>query len=135
MVNVKIHSFYDPPSSCSRSSVNPSMTKQSFAQEADINHIMARYMKTGYLVDPLVNPTVRPSFGDFSAPLDFQHAQDLVNNAYDQFDSLPSAVRERFSNDPFSLLQFLSDKSNYDEAVKLGIVAPNPPVVLDSVDS
>ena len=42
------------------------------------------------------------------------------------FDSLPSSLRERFSNDPSRLLAFVDDESNFDEAVKLGLLSPLP---------
>jgi len=35
--------------------------------------------------------------------------------------ALPSDVRKRFSNDPAELIDFLADKKNDEEAIKLGL--------------
>lgn len=122
-MSVKIYSLFDPPPYSCPCSDEPSLTKQSFAADADINNIMARYAQTGYLVDPLSVPVRRPSFGDFSSVPDFHEAQEVLAKSYEHFDSLPAVVRDRFENDPVKLLDFLSDESNRDEAVRLGIVS------------
>ena len=36
--------------------------------------------------------------------------------------ALPSDVRSRFGNNPAELLDFLNDNSNYDEAIRLGLI-------------
>lgn len=99
-----------------------SKTKQSFKDECDINRIMARYAATGTL--DFVNKR-EAQFMDVS-DIDFQNAMQLVTQSREAFMSLPSAVRSRFNNDPGQLLGFLSDSSNLDEAVKLGLV--NKPI-------
>lgn len=101
----------------------PSMTHQSFKDECDINVIVARCMKTGYLVDPLTASTRQPLYGDFVSASDFQEAQNLLADSIDRFESLPSALRARFSNDPALLLSFLEDPSNRQEAIKLGLIS------------
>lgn len=101
----------------------PSMTHQSFKDECDINVVVARCMRTGSLVDPLTGATRQPLYGDFtSSASDFQEAQNLLADANTRFASLPSGLRARFSNDPASLLSFLEDPSNRQEAVKLGLI-------------
>lgn len=94
-------------------------TKQSFKDECDINLIMKRYERTGVI--DFINP--RTSFYSDCPDLDFQAAMQLVKDAKDRFAALPSNVRDRFGNDPGKLLQFLSDPSNREEAIKLGLVA------------
>lgn len=103
-------------------------TKQAFVQECDINHIMARYKKTG-IIDH-----VRPSagmFGDFTEVPDFATAQELVIQAEASFMQLPSKVRDRFSNDPGKFLAFFEDPENFKDASvvsefkKLGLVIDN----------
>ena len=104
----------------------PSFTQQQFAEEADINAITERYRSTGYLSDPLNPGTNIPSFGNFSSEHSFLDAQLIISRSYEMFDSLPSSLRERFSNDPSRLLAFVDDESNFDEAVKLGLLSPLP---------
>lgn len=106
-----------------------SRTKQSFKDECDINRIMARYAATGTL--DFVNRR-EAQFLDVS-DIDFQNAMKIVTESREAFMTLPSAVRDRFNNDPAQLLGFLSDDSNREEAIKMGLVikpidAPAPEV-------
>lgn len=92
-------------------------TKQSFKDECDINVIMRRFEQTGEL--PL---NQRPMlFGD-CPDLDFQGAMQTVVEAKERFLALPSAIRDRFANDPQRLLNFINDERNRDEAIALGLV-------------
>lgn len=104
--------------------VEPSLTKQSFKDECDVNNIMRRYTATG-VVTHLNNR--RPEFGDFTSVATFQESLNTVIEAEAMFAELPSAIRDRFGNDPSKLLEFIADENNRDEAIKLGIVkAPDP---------
>lgn len=99
-----------------------SMTQQQFKDECDINLMVKRF---GGLPVPGAGAAVG-RYGDFSTAPDFFEAQQLVLRARAQFDSLPSAVRRRFDNDPAQLLAFVGDKSNLDEARELGLLADEP---------
>lgn len=110
-----------------------SKTIQDFKDEADVNKLVNRFSETGSFYDPLVTAQAavrKPLFDDFSNVPDYQAAQELVLQAQNQFDSLPSAIRDRFANDPAQFLAFVSDDSNRDEAIKLGIV--DAPVVSET---
>lgn len=103
-----------------------SMTKQSFANEVDINQIVARFSKTGLL--PTFNG--QPFYGDVSEIGDFQEAMNVVASANELFNQYPAEIRERFGNDAGQLIEFLSDENNRDEAIALGLVVkPVDPVV------
>lgn len=104
------------------SSDKPSLTKQSFREECDINTIVRRFGLTGEMPSPL-----SPQFGDFSEVVDFQTAMNAIRRAGEDFMTLPASLRSRFDNDPSRLIAFLEDKANFDEAVKLGLVN-SPPV-------
>ena len=95
-----------------------SRTKQSFAKEADINNIMAQYVKTGLMPQG----HVKPSYGDFSSGDDFRSVMDRILIAEAEFGRLPSDIRKRFLNDPAELLNFLSDPNNEEEAITLGLI-------------
>ena len=119
-------------------SVEPSMTKQSFAAECDINTIMARYEHTGVL--DFVNEN-EARYGEFSA-VDYQEAQNIVASANSMFAAMPAALRSRFDNEPAKFLDFVNDERNYLEALDLGLVNARPeptpqttPVVAPSVPS
>lgn len=106
---------------------SPSMTKQSFAEETNINSIVARFQK-GQDISASVRERVA-EFGDFSNVPSYQAAMDLIARATGMFMSLDATVRERFVNDPGRMVLFLQDSKNYDEAVKLGLVVPKEPAV------
>jgi len=93
-----------------------SKTQQNFRQEVDINVIIARAIKTG------APPPFKPggSYGDFSILKDYATALNMVNDAREAFQDLPSKVRNRFENDPGQLIAFLGDPANYEEGVELG---------------
>jgi len=99
-------------------------TKQSFKKEADINHIMARYVKTGLMnMDAL--KLREENFIDVSQMGDFQQAQEQLKNAEKAFMTLAVNVRTKFENNPAQLLDFLSKEENREEAQELGII-PTP---------
>jgi len=120
---VEIYSRFNVPHRRAYLSGGPSLTQQHFANEVNINSIIARYNRTGYLTDPLKPGFSRPQFGDFSDIVDFQTAQDIVIRGNEAFASLPSAIRKRFDNDPSLFLSFMDDISNRDEAISLGIIS------------
>lgn len=96
----------------------PSLTKQTFMEECDINNIMKRFENTGILPDLIKE---NPQYGDFSDPMDYQSALNTVLLAQEQFDALSSIVRERFNNDPQTFLEFTSNPDNSEELVKMGL--------------
>lgn len=97
-----------------------SMAKQSFKHEADINNIVKQYLKTGVLPEGSRQPT----YGDFSSGDDYAECLIKIQNAQDDFDALPSDLRERFENDPENFLSFMSDENNREEAEKMGLIPP-----------
>jgi len=101
-----------------------SRAKQSFKGEADVNTIMARYVKTGVMVD---SPSTRePMYGDFSDGADLMSVQCRIVAVNDYFAGLPSDVCEMFSNSPAKMLDFVADPGNDAEAVALGLKEAPP---------
>lgn len=103
-----------------------SRTKQCFRDECDINNIMSKYVKTGQLPSLIKE---NPQYGDFSEPLDYQKALDLVSFADEQFSALPSGLRKKFSNDPLEFLNFVHNPDNIQEMYDLGLAVK--PVVIE----
>ena len=60
---------------------------------------------------------------DVSDFVDYQEALGIVAQARESFLALPSSVRERFGNNPASLIDFLNDASNRAEAISLGLLS------------
>lgn len=97
----------------------PSLTKQNHKKECDVNNIISSYVKTGTIAHTS-SRTAR--YGDFSGEVDYMQSLNSVIEAQEQFEMLPSSVRERFANNPANLLKFLEDKNNKSEAIQLGII-------------
>lgn len=106
-------------------------TQQQFKEECDINEIVRRFGLTGSVPETFSMPVS----GDFTAVTDFQSAMNAVRAAQEGFMQLPGELRARFANDPGSLLEFLNDESNREEAIKLGLVARPPEKTRDVVQA
>lgn len=117
---MKIYTRYNVPSVPGVTNNSPSMTQQQFKDECNIDNIISKFQVTGILGDPFA-PQREPIFGDFVNVPNFQEAQELIVRAGEDFMTLSSDVRKRFDNDPIKFLEFMSDSSNADEAVKLGL--------------
>lgn len=120
---------FDPKDVRSRS-----MAHQSFAKDADINTIMSRYAVSGVLVDPLNVDSGRTArFGDFSDLTDYAQLVSRVNQAQEDFLTLPSLVRARFDNSVENCLNWIADPANVREAVELGLLPKSLIPVTDAV--
>jgi len=105
-----------------------SMTQQQFAKDADINTILAKVERTGLV--PLRGG--QPYYGDFTKVSNFHTMQATVAAVMQDFMGLPADLRQRFQNDPATLLEWIADPKNLVEAVKLGLrpkedLPPPPP--------
>lgn len=103
---------------------DPSMTKQSFKEESDINTIVRNFGLTGELPQDVSMPIS----GDFTeAVTDFHTAQNMLRQSLEAFMLFPADVRARFHNDPQEMMDFVEDKANLEEARKLGLAVPAVP--------
>lgn len=93
-----------------------SMTEQQFKYETDVNNIVKGAISN---LPPRNN---MPAFGDFPDPNSYVASMNMVANAHSLFETMPSAIREKFKNDPVEMLKFMSDENNRDEAIKLGLI-------------
>lgn len=98
-------------------------TQQQFKDECDINTIIKNYGVTGTVPQKQRTPLV----GDYTEAInDYQTALNTVMQADEAFMELPSAVRQRFDHSPQKLLEFVSDRENEAEAIKLGLIPAKP---------
>lgn len=103
----------------------PSMTRQEFAEDADINTIMARYERTGEL------PVNRgePLYLDLTTmPSDLQTAMAALQHAEDVFMQLPAVVRKEFDNSPEAFVDYASNPDNLGQMREWGLAPPAPVV-------
>lgn len=106
-------------------STSPSLTRQEFKDEANVNNLLKRYAVSGAFYDPLTIQKAasrKPLFGDFTHFQDFQACQNAIIEAREAFDALPVEVREKFNYEPAKLIEWLADDSNREEAIKLGLI-------------
>lgn len=98
-----------------------SLVEQSHKDECNINTIMAK-AKRGI---PPKFMRADGQYGDFSEIGDYQQSLYRVHEADRMFQSLPSNIRKMFNNDVATLLAYLNNPENEQEAIELGLV-PRP---------
>jgi hypothetical protein len=109
--------------------VGPSLTRQEFAEECDINTIMKRYEGHGGLNGLGPDPNVVPRYVDFSEmPQDLMGFMQLQHDAEFAFMQLPAVVRREFDNDPILFCDFAADPANVDQMRSWGLAKPAEPV-------
>lgn len=96
----------------------PSLAQQNFAEEADINTIVNRYLRTGEMPE-----YSQAGWGvDITGlPADYHAMLNALNAADDAFMQLPANVRARFNNDAGEFVEFFNDPANQDEMISLGL--------------
>lgn len=107
-----------------------SLTQQQFADEADINTIINRFLKTGVLP----TPNTFPQYVDFEGVFDYQSAMNLVRAADESFMRMDAKVRARFNNSPQEFLEFFANPENVEEAIRLGLAIPQTSSVTNVTD-
>lgn len=104
----------------------PSLTKQSFKDECDINNIVKSFRTVQDIINLTENGR-KGVFTDLPDPFQYQDGLNLVIQAQASFDALPSGLRNRFENDPAQFLAFMTNPANQDEMIKLGLATDNRP--------
>lgn len=96
----------------------PSLTKQSFKDECDINTIMDKFTKTGVL-----NHVARHQMQyGYATATDLREALDIIEQGQSMFMDLPAVVRKRFNHDPAEFLEFVQNPANKEELADLGLL-------------
>lgn len=106
----------------------PSMTKQEFKRECDINNIIKQFSRTGMFTHVSANANAG-AYEQLPDSYDFQESLHIIMEAEKAFMSLPAKTRERFGNEPSNFLTFMHDERNKEEIYSLGLaVKPHPQV-------
>lgn len=97
----------------------PSMTKQSFKDECDINRILNQFQRTG-----IVNHITQrqPQYLDLPSNVDYQSSMNTIIQAQQIFADLPALVRDHFQNDPARFLRAFSDEKQHDKLREFGFL-------------
>lgn len=121
---MKFFTCFDPPRTPGFATSGPSMTKQSFANEVDINKIMARALKSGYIPPPIIPPT----YFSQAMPDSLADAYEMIARAEELFEAVPSSIRSKCT-DPVAFIRFCQDPANLPALRDAGLVtspAPSP---------
>lgn len=97
----------------------PTLAKQSFREECDINYIVMRFGLTGELPTNIRQPEYR----DFTTVVDYHTALTAIRHAEEAFAAMPADVRARFNNDPEQFVVFCTNPDNLSEVRKLGLTS------------
>lgn len=100
-----------------------SVTRQEFAEECDINTIMARYEQSGAFSH--VNLAM-PRYMDVTELPNLQGSLDVFRQASEAFYSLPAKVRKEFDNDPVAFVEYAQNAENLDKMREWGLAPPAP---------
>lgn len=92
----------------------PTLTKQSFKDETDINKLLHRAQKSGSLSHLEKYEGVYGDFADF----DFFEAQLNLTKGREVFDALPSEIRNEFHQSPAEFFHYVNDPANADDLRK-----------------
>lgn len=127
----KRYSFYRPHERVQKFNVDdfgvilPSMTKQEFARECDINNIVKAFSVTGQW-NHISAKAASGAYVDLPDAIDLQVSLQVIQEANTAFMSLPAHVRDRFHNEPANFLEFVNKPENLAEMRKMGL-APEAP--------
>ena len=97
----------------------PSLTVQAEEPNCNINNIMQRYATQGIL--PPTNGA-EAQYADVSNIGDYMECLQVVQNAQNAFDSLPSALRKELDNNPANLVTFIQNPANKERCVEFGLL-------------
>ena len=101
----------------------PSLTRQEFSEECDVNKIMARYQATGILP----NSTKEPIYWDAArVPNNLQDAMASMMYANELFMQLGAPIRKEFDNDATRFVEFATNPENGAKLKEWGLTAPEP---------
>lgn len=115
----------------------PTRTQQQYKDQVNVNNIISKFKKTGSITH--VRNAQEGVYMDLTELPSLQEAHEVVIAASKAFEAVPSKIRQRFGHDPQQMLDFLKDKNNDEEAIKLGLkvrqAPPTPDPVLTELQS
>jgi hypothetical protein len=105
---------------------SPSMTRQEFRDECDINVLMSKYDAHVIGGPGNLGPMV-PVYFDFAdLPQDLMSYMEFMSGAEKAFMTLPAVVRKHFDNSALDFVAYASDPGNIAQMREWGLAAPLP---------
>jgi phage internal scaffolding protein len=123
---MKFRKAYDASERYQYQPQGESLTQQHFAQEADIKTIIKKHDRTG-IIENVARGVAQ--YGDYSEINEYREALDIVRNADETFQMLPSELRKAFENDAGAFFEFATNPANEEKMVEMGLkpAPPSPP--------
>lgn len=120
---MKLKNAYDDHSIASNATglecKDPSKTQQHDEHDANINNIVATYMRTR----TIEGHNKPPINSDFTMITSMQDAMQLIVDARESFMEQPAQVRAKFDNDPAKFVDFCSREENRDAMRQMGLLS------------
>lgn len=129
MATIPFQTAFGKHRKCDVDTGSISMTDPSFADECDINILMAQY-RSSELIPHVTR--YQGQYGDFADAPDYLTAQIIILEANEAFMSLPAHIRTKFDNDPAAFLDFVHNPDNKEEMRNLGLLNPEIELKLNS---
>ncbi|AXL14980.1 internal scaffolding protein [Microviridae sp.] len=95
-----------------------SLTQQSHAAAADVRNIIKQYDRTGLIAN--VNKGIA-QYGDYSEINEYAEALNMVRDAEQSFQEVPSHIREQFNNNAGLFFEFATDPKNSEKMIEMGL--------------
>lgn len=105
------------------------LTEQSHKESCSMQHIVAKYRKTGIL-DHL--NSYKGSYMDLPDSYSFHEAQNIIAQAKSMFETVPSHIRADFDNDAAKYLEFIQNPENKEQIDAYGLDSSHFPSQEDS---
>lgn len=103
----------------------PTLTRQEFAEDCDINVLMKRYENQD--IGAIMRRAQEPVYADFAEmPQDLMGFMNFMREAENAFMTLPATVRREFDNDAAAFVDFAGDPANLDQMRSWGLAPPAP---------
>lgn len=102
---------------------NPGKTRQEFKDAADINNVLGKWRRQGFVEHVNVKTGI---YGDFTSVSSYQEALDRVAAAQDLFFSLPARIRSMCENDPARFPTLLDDPAFVETLAEFNVGVDEP---------
>lgn len=112
---------------------DPSLTKQEFKDESDMNVIIERLLRGA----DLATPVLPEHFGDMTGRKTYFQMQTQIAEANETFYALPAKTREKFSNNAAiwaDAVVAAVEAGNRDALIEMGLDIPEPKRFNDEAD-
>lgn len=117
---MKFATAYSPKQRVKTIFKDPSLTKQSQFEEADINSIIKRHMNTSMLAD--LNK-LEQVYGEITSQ-DLLTAHQKLSDAHEAFMEIPSDIRRHFNQDVGEFIDYATNPDNLKQMRIWGLAKP-----------